>query len=313
MNIRKFLLPLMLIITAGCTSDRPSKSIDIPDMEFKYNDYNINANLDWSQRWYTHSESLNYVDNFAHDAENIVLSYYNNQYYYHPFNIANHGLFYLNSYRINHDQRYLDRVNSYCEKLAVLGDRYHGGIYAPYPFNYALHDGQTNDVMVAPWYSGFAQGLVLSLYSRTYEITGDDTMKSLADSVFNTFLYMDSSSNAWITFVDSAGYYWIEEYPFHPPNHVFNGFMAAIIGLHDYYHISHDSRCLMLFRGACTTIAHYAGHWRVPGGISHYDLRFSFQYADYHSLVTALLRHLTLLTNDPYFNAFADTLYSDYH
>jgi hypothetical protein len=232
-------------------------------------------------------------------------------YYYHPFMIANAGIFLLNGFLQSGDSAYLPIIYRYANKLIEMGDRRHGGIYFPYLVSSSVHG--SNEIMVAPWYSGFTQGFALSLFSRIYEKLGDQNMKYIADSVFATMTYTDSSSNAWTSMVDSAGYYWIEEYPSRIPEHVFNGFMFGVFGLHDYYMITNNNNCALLIKGSLTTIARYFDDWRNPGSVCCYCLKHRHTDPAYHFTVTNQLRQIALISGDSTFSAFADTLYSDYH
>ncbi len=298
----------IICLAAGC-SDRGLNSPQYTP-NYRLSNYNINTNLTWSERYWTISVPLDYGRDLPHDDNGIVMSIVNNHYIYHPWQISYLGLNYISGYYYTHDSTYLELTYLYANKLASMGDRIHGGIYIQYSFDYLLH---FNNIMVPPWYSGFMQGFALSLFSRTYELTGDVRMKALADSVFTTMLYTDTSSNVWTSMIDGDGYYWIEEYPYHPPEHVFNGFMFGIIGLHDYYLISHDNRCALMIDGACTTVANHFSQWRRPGDICSYCLAHTVQLPNYHLLVTYLLTHMAKISGDSLFNALSDSLYADYH
>ena len=64
--------------------------------------------------------------------------------------------------------------------------------------------------------------------------------------------------------VDASGYLWLQEYPASSPDYTLNGFMFASIGLYDHYRATGDRRALELFKGAATTVAHYA-HLGIAG------------------------------------------------
>jgi hypothetical protein len=298
-----------VIFFLSCGDKGTNVESNIPT--FRYNDYEITNNLDWSQRWYTWQAPLDYVNGFPHDRNGIVLGFYGGQYFYNPFIIEDHGIYYLNSYRQTQDSAYLHIVYRYADKLLEIGDRIHGGIYMPYSVSTPIHG--SNDIMFTPSYSGFAQGFALSFFSRIYELTGDSHMRAVADSVFETMLFTDSSDEAWTSVIDSAGYFWIEEYPTKPFEHVLNGFMFGIFGLHDYYMITQDQDCAQLIKGSCTTIAQYFDQWRNPGAVCCYCLKHRHVDPAYHILVTQQLRQIALISGDSAFSCFADTLYSDYH
>ena len=303
-------LATALVHTAGCSSKRIAGPAEF-NPEFRFDPYEI-VELDMSERWYNWMYPIGFDLDFPHDADGVIVSYWNNGYHYHPWQVADKAIWYLAGYQQTSDERYLDFVYSYARRLALMGIRKESGIFLPYTFDYALHAGNENEVMMYPWFSGLAQGNALSFFSRAYETTGDNYFKALADSLFNTFMLIDSDSDIWTVFVDSLNYYWIEEYPFSPKTHVLNGFLTAIFGLYDYYLISHDGRCAILFEASCTTIARYVHEFRNPGDISFYCLLHKAPLLGYHHLVIQQLRYMTDITSAEYFGAFADTLEADH-
>jgi hypothetical protein len=297
----------MLIIS--CNSSAPTEPIlTLP--EFNANQYEI-QNLDFGRRWFNERTPPGFELNFPHDVDGVILSDINGGYYYHPYAVINQAINYWVGLELTSDPRYLNLIDAYINRLMIEGHRRNNAIYFPYQFSYN-YAGNSNMVMVPPWYSGFAQGLALMFFSRMYETTGNDYYRAIADSVYNSFLAADTNLQAWVTFVDSLGYFWIEEYPFCPQIHVYNGFNTGIFGLFDYYMISNDENCKKLIRGGCTTISHYFDQYRVPGGISYYSLRVREQYSGYHGLVILELRKLSDITGDSSFSRMADTLLADY-
>ncbi|MEE9554036.1 MAG: D-glucuronyl C5-epimerase family protein [candidate division Zixibacteria bacterium] len=305
--------PILLIIGVlilSCSSDKIA-NMNQPEIEFNYDDYDIQQ-LDLSERWFDYMYPINTDPAFPHDENGIILFQYLDQYYYHPYQIANQGLWYLAGYQQTSDTVYLDLVTLYSDKLLEIGERSDDGIYFPYTFNYRLHGGAQNGVMLAPWYSGFAQGFALSFFSRIYETTGDPFYKAAADSVFRTFCNFDRESEYTFAMVDPEGYYWAEEYPFNPPTHVINGFTFVVIALGDYYAIENSETCELLIKGSCTTLAAYFDEFRNPGGISYYCIYHKTPLLDYHDLVIKELRYITRIAGDSLFSDFADTLFADY-
>jgi hypothetical protein len=278
---------------------------------FTYDLYDT-VDLEISDRWYNWMYPIGFDLDFPHDADGVIVSLWNNSYHYHPWQVSDKALWYLAGYQQTSEEGYLDFVYRYSSRLVQMGIRKDNGIYLPYTFDYALHNGNEYDVMMSPWFSGLAQGMALSFFSRAYETTGDPHLRSVADSLFNTFLIMESESDIWTVYVDSLDYYWIEEYPFSQKTHVLNGFLTAIFGLHDYYLVSHDERCRILFQASCTTMARYLNDYRNPGDISYYCLLHRTPLLSYHYLVIRQLRYLTEITTHPYFDAFADTLEADH-
>lgn len=302
------LLTMSFSFIVGCGQINSSNVIN---ERFKYDDFDIVTNLHWTERWQYYTVTIENALSYPHDLEGIILSEFDGQYYYHPFQVASYAIGFINSYRQNEDTAYLNMAYTYVNKLREIGIREHGGIYIPYYMEFRFPG--SNDVWIPPWFSGYAQGYALMAGCRLYEVTGDPSARFFADSVFTTMLWMDDSAEIWTSAIDSAGYYWIEEYPRHPFTGVFNGFLASTFSLHDYYLMTHNRRCATLFKACCTTIKHYFNQYRVNGGVSYYCLGYPLQSEQYHVLVTFQLQFLAAYTGDSTFQAFSDSLYSDYH
>jgi hypothetical protein len=203
-------------------------------------------------------------------------------------------------------------IYKYARKIVALGDRANGGIWIPYTFNLVLN-GNSNEVLMAPWYSGLAQGHALCFFSRSYELIHDPYFKIMADSFYTCFLYTDTLRATWVALADSSKNYWIEEYPFSPPNHVLNRYVTTLFCFYDYYQITDDPNCEIILKAGFTTVKKHMYEYRCRGGVCYYDLRYKSQYSSYQDLVINQFRKLAQYTNDISFSAFADSLYSDYH
>jgi hypothetical protein len=305
------ILLLQALMVAGCSDE---KGINIEPFQ-------LNANIDdqfelldlgYSERPYFYPDHISLDLNFPHDDRGIKLDLINNVYYYHPYTLVAMGLQYLSGYYVTGDSAYLTLVNNYANKLNEIGTRYNDGVYITYTFNFRLHP-IFNDVMMAPWFSGLTQGFALNFISRTYEITGNPTMKYFADSLFNTFLHWDVSAPIWTVAIDSAGYYWIEEYPYQPFDHVMGGFINSILGLHNYFLVTNDQQCKAIYKAACTTIAHYFDEYRNPGDLCYYCLLHRVKTSPtYHTLDAFRLRQLHTVSGHPLFEAYAESLDVDY-
>ena len=116
----------------------------------------------------------------------------------------------------------------------------------PYSYNYDFYD---RDRMVAPWYSGMAQGKVLSLFSRLYELTSNKDFLIIADKIYGSFYRLKATHSDWVSCIDQDGNLWIEEYPHIQPSHVLNGMVFAIFGIYDYYIINKTEDWLKIVKG----------------------------------------------------------------
>jgi hypothetical protein len=102
-------------------------------------------------------------------------------------------------------------------------ERLDGGI--PYPFDY---EGGSPP-MFAPWISALSQSQAISELMRAYQVSGSPTYLHAARHALDPFLHPVPAgvTSSW------DGHPWYEEYPAAAPDHVLNGFMFALVGLHE--------------------------------------------------------------------------------
>ena len=173
----------------------------------------------------------------------------------------------------------------------------------PYEFDFPLH-GYNDFVMKAPWYSGMAQGQVLSLFSKLFSITNDDRYMQYSQKTFNSFfIEFDglNNDNNWISVIDSSGYLWIEEYPFNPVNFTLNGFLFSIIGVHDFYKIKPESDVYDLLNAVLTTAKYNLQRFRSVNDISYYCIAHKVQAENYHFIHIQQIDYLYKMTKDDEF------------
>jgi hypothetical protein len=93
-------------------------------------------------------------------------------------------------------------------------------------------DWPYRQTLVAPWYSGLAQGCGLSMLVRAAQNSADLTYAAAADRAFQSFRFDVARGGVMAT--DDRGHLWIEEYLVDPPSHILNGFIWALWGVYDY-------------------------------------------------------------------------------
>lgn len=285
-----------------------------PDqLPFNVESFNLKV-LPYDSLWGVSSSPVPLDEEYPSDPEGVPLyfNYYDSTYYYHPVLIAQKGMNYLNSYILTQDNRYLLRVERWINKLIDISFEINGSLYFPYNFNVHPH-GCYEDTLLAPWFSGMAQGEVLQLLVRLFNVTENDEYLELADKVFRSFKNLSKENYPWTTFVDSEGYYWIEEYPLREPDHTLNGFIFAVLGLYEYWLTTNDPEVKLYIDAALTTLYVKLPLFRNPGGISYYCLKHHHQSELYHNIHINLLKYLYKITGENFFLEFADSLYSDYH
>jgi len=232
--------------------------------------------------------------------------------YYHPVQIVQKALKFVDSFYKTQDSLYLFRAKLYAEKLVEISVESDDALYFPYLFNFQLHNIKSEE-LIFPWYSGMAQGQVLSLFMRLYRVTGNNNYLEVGEKIFRSFTHQKGETDPWIAVSDTARYLWIEEYPMGDPPHALNGFIFAIYGLYDYYIIMKDSQSKELLRASLTTVKKYVNYYRNEGDLSFYCLKHNIRSSLYHRIHTEQLEMLFKITGDSFFKQMSDNFFNDSH
>jgi hypothetical protein len=246
---------------------------------------------------------------YAVDSAGVPYLVINGAVSYHPAYIANNALVYEDSWEKSQRSVFLIGLRIWVDALLERSDTLEeGAIFARYDFSYQLH-GDPANTLPTGWHSGFTQGMILSLLVRTARVTGDPLYADAADRVFRGLTQTDSRR---VAHVDSAGYYWIDEYPLAHPDLTFNGFAYAVRGLYEYWQWKRTPESALRLREAMTTIKHYAPQFRVIGSPSVYCLAHRVSAPAYHGQDIELLRDMYRITGDVVFAHIADDFSSDF-
>jgi heparosan-N-sulfate-glucuronate 5-epimerase len=161
--------------------------------------------------------------------------------------------------------------------------------------------------LIAPWYSGLAQGQGISLLVRVHRETGEASYLECASRAFESF--SKSVAEGGVIQVDGQGDPWIEEYIVSPPTHILNGFIWAAWGVYDYSLATQGAPARQLFDASVQTL---------KKNLNRYDLGFWSIYEQsgtrlpmiaspfYHRLHIVQLRVMYALTGDRAFSEIAD-------
>jgi hypothetical protein len=167
-------------------------------------------------------------------------------------------------------------------------------------------DLEYRGILPAPWYSGAAQGLGVSLLVRAADATGEWRFAKTAHQAFKAFTREVSAGG--VLSKDARGI-WIEEFLVDPPSRVLDGFITAVFGVLDYARFTGAPDVERLFHTCVSTIenalpAYDAGHWslsELPAGGRPMPAS-----RDRHALHIVQLRALERLTRRAIFRVFAD-------
>jgi hypothetical protein len=235
--------------------------------------------------------------------------------YNHPVGQANLSIAYLDNYRRTGNTTYLRRAQANAQRLIDRRVESRGGWYFPYDFDFAVH-GDTTQTLKAPWYSGMAQGVALSAFTRLYQVTHDPAWKAAADATFASLDTGPVSGEPFGSWVTSTGDLWLEEYPRSPvanSERVLNGHIYAAFGVYDYAQLTGSARAMRLYDGALTTVARYLmSSFRTPQWASLYSLRHRLPTTTYHQKHVLQLLYLQHQTGRPIYTSWATTLRADF-
>jgi D-glucuronyl C5-epimerase C-terminus len=283
----------------------PDVSSAIPDIPaFKNNDYTLSAN--WVNQYWSNTAVSIGADNCARDVYGACMVDRDGTYYNHPVVQANDGLYSLALFAKTGTAAYLNRAVLEANRILSYKTAYANAWWYPYEFSFAEY-GESQDTLTAPWYSAYAQGAVLDLFTQLYKVTRAAAWKADAGKTFTSFLDLwtpSTGTEPWVDIVDSSGYLWLEEYPTNPNDDVINGADFAIWGLVDYANEFHSAAAAYLASGALTTMLYAISLVRNPGWIVGYSVSHpTDEIQEYHLIVTEQFLSFAQITNS---SAFAD-------
>jgi heparosan-N-sulfate-glucuronate 5-epimerase len=161
--------------------------------------------------------------------------------------------------------------------------------------------------LVAPWYSGLAQGNGLSMLVRADKASGDTRYRDAADRAFASMQLDVSAGGVLVT--DERGDLWIEEYIVDRPSHILNGFIWALWGVRDYADWTGDASAERLWQRCVATLSSRIDEFDT-GWWSLYEARDNglemLASCYYHSLHITQLRIMHRLTGIDEFSVRAE-------
>jgi hypothetical protein len=102
------------------------------------------------------------------------------------------------------------------------------------------------------WVSGMAQGQLISVFLRAYQLMNDEKYLHLAEKTYNIFKY--DYSDGGFKRIDKYGCVWFEEYPSSTPSYVLNGFVYTMLGILDLYRVTNKSETKELWENCVKTL-----------------------------------------------------------
>lgn len=232
----------------------------------------------------------------------------------HPVAYAQYGLAALAEYQKTGEQIWLQRALRQADRLEEMHTDRNGAWWFPYMFPWTYYQR----TLTIPWWSGMAQGQVLSLFVRLHEETGDARWRTAADHTWASFVQPRSGVEPWSTIVDGNRLFFEEYAGNQPPLLVLNGQVFAIFGVWDYWALTGNPQALTYLDGASTTVLKIMPLVREPGEISYYCVQQPYCHSElwqnkaYHGTHSWQLFTLARLTGDPKFAEWGQLLRDDY-
>ena len=277
----------------------PAVSLDEAPV-FRRESFDIRT-VGYRARWYAARWSVApEVPPYPTDADGVIVKVIDGEAYYHPVQMAQEGLHLLDSFRQTGDRGFLDRARRIASRLRQEAYVVRGTLFFPYEFDFPLTLHRTP--MRAPWFSGMAQGIALSLFVQLHTVTHEPGYRAWAARTFDSLLPRRPGRLPWVSYVDRDENLWIEEYPSERPDHVLNGYVFAAFGLYDWYVLTRDPDARELLEGALTTLRSFGAEYRNPGDVSSYCLRDHVRSTRYHRVHIWQLAKLAELSGDGHFS-----------
>ena len=228
--------------------------------------------LDRNREWWSASPSIANGQRITFTGSELVFQYYRGQgIQIQP--LANFGK--ANSYWARKRESRLRNLLD--ELIPLASDR--GGTLA-WEYYFAFGGG------VPPWTSGMSQGTAVQALGRAADLLGEPAYRDLALRALGSF---ELAPPVGVRMPTPAGAHYLL-YTFDTDLLVLNGFLQAVIGLHDFAELTGDPRARALFE---------AGDAEARGSVPSYDTGAWSLYSleresdlGYHTLVRDFLTNL---------------------
>lgn len=259
--------------------DKVYKDISLVEVE-AYKEIGFDVNR-ISNSYDSFDKYLNYAkykkfresDRVRFDEEGIPLVKYGADFHYNPVTVSQFALTQYSRY-MEGDVENLKVFFIAVDKLIDMQGS-DGALRYNFRWKYYL----SGEVYEPGWVSGMAQGLVLSVYARAYDISQDHRYLKAGSNVFSFLIKRKENGGTMTTLVDLDDslddYVFFAEYLSTPNNYTLNGFMFTLLGIHDWNQVNEKygvrGKAGQYFRMGMATLTKILPYYDI-GGFSAYDL-----------------------------------------
>ncbi len=217
---------------------------------------------------------------------------------YVPVEICHYALANYYTYQTTNNPQYLETFLTQANWL--IQNAKQNDDFTVWEYNY---DWPTYNC-TQPWISAMAQGEAISVLTRAYVLTGNQTYIQTAQTATQT--YKHEMTQGGIRTTDTDGI-WYEEYADTqaPSSKVLNGFIFSLFGLYENTYLTNNNETNQLFQQATNTLAQNI-HQYDTGTWSYYDLLHkTIAGTNYHIIHIIQLNTMYKLTNNQIFNEYS--------
>lgn len=223
---------------------------------------------------------------------------------YVPVEICHYALANYYTYQTTNNPQYLETFLTQANWL--IQNAKQNDDFTVWEYNY---DWPTYNC-TQPWISAMAQGEAISVLTRAYVLTGNQTYLQTAQTATQAYKHEMTQGGIRTT---EANDIWYEEYADTqaPSSKVLNGFIFALFGLYEYTYQTNNTETNQLFQQATNTLAQNI-HQYDTGTWSYYDLLHkTIAGTNYHIIHINQLNTMYKLTNNQIFQQYS-TLFRSY-
>ncbi|MEQ4722166.1 D-glucuronyl C5-epimerase family protein [Nonomuraea sp. B19D2] len=234
--------------------------------------------------------------------DGIPASTYDFGTFQYPVEVVQYGMENYSKWVATGDEKYRPKAETVARWLLEHQDAKGGW---PVPFDYSYREGLAGELR-AGWYSGMAQGIGAAFLAKMYDKTRESRYGDAALRALGPLRTKVEDGGVLRRF--EGRFDWFEEYPTPTPTHVLNGYLFALIGVHDVGELMGDKAAKEMFQQGLKTLDRilplYDLSYRTTYDLLHYTrtpatapnpARWS-----YHSLHVTQLSALDAITGGRY-------------
>lgn len=235
-------------------------------------------------------------------SDGIPISTYDFGTFQYPVEVVQYGMENYSKWVATDDEKYRTKAETVARWLLEHQDAKGGW---PVPFAYSYREGLAGE-LPAGWYSGMAQGIGAAFLAKMYDKTKESRYGDAALRALGPLRTKVEDGGVLRRF--EGRYDWFEEYPTPTPTHVLNGYMFALIGVHDVGELMNDATAKDMFQRGLKSLDRMLPLYDLAYRTSYDLLHYTRTPAtapnparwDYHALHVTQLSALDAITDGRY-------------